>query len=416
MSERKAPEQARDKDILVLIGAETPGAMAWMLIDIDTMEERAHGVADDGAPAPRAPTAHTMLVLPGADALVKRVELNARTEAQARAAAPFLFEGSLAGGGSPTHYAIGAAQDESGMRLVAAISAVRLAEWMEAARALGATPSFLWLDCTVWPTERGAIDIVETPQRTIVAAGAFGGFGIEPDLAPALFASWRSGVFAPIDRVRLIGGDAEMWRRQLGAEARLLEVAEDRDPLLTLVRGAAAAPEHAPNLLQGMYAQKKTEKQPLRLWRFAAALAVLAVFLQVFSMVVAGWRDAREARATLAVAAREFRALRPELGETANLQSQVATLVRTMSQAQDQPVLKVNEPVIRALRAHPLVRLDEVRHESPERTVRMRFSSLDPQALEALGGELRGQGLSFDVHSIAPVEGRYTVEAAIESP
>ncbi|HRO04072.1 MAG TPA: hypothetical protein PLS69_10765, partial [Terricaulis sp.] len=81
--------------ILLLIGGSDPEApMAWAQID-DAGAIEAQGVLAPGAQAPAAPPARTVLVLPGADARVKLLDLPARTEAQARAGAPFLFEGAL---------------------------------------------------------------------------------------------------------------------------------------------------------------------------------------------------------------------------------------------------------------------------------------------------------------------------------
>src|SRR5690606_20502878 len=110
--------------ILLLIGGSDPEApMAWAQID-DAGAIEAQGVLAPGAQATVAPPARAVPVLPGADARVKLLDLPARTAAEARAGAPFLFEGALAED-DEMHWAVGAAQNEAGRRLVAAISAPR---------------------------------------------------------------------------------------------------------------------------------------------------------------------------------------------------------------------------------------------------------------------------------------------------
>nr|HRK64971.1 type II secretion system protein GspL [Terricaulis sp.] len=172
---------------LILIGGDAPEApMAWARADGQRILAR--GMADEGAP-PETPPARTLLVLPGADARLTRLDLPARADAQARAGAEMLIGASLAAG-EAMHYAVGAAQNADGARLVAAISASRLTRWMERCQSLGAEPNAIYLDCTLWPVADDEAAIVSTPNRVIVAAGARGGFSIEPALAPALTKQW----------------------------------------------------------------------------------------------------------------------------------------------------------------------------------------------------------------------------------
>jgi type II secretory pathway component PulL len=274
------------------------------------------------------------------------------------------------------------------------------------------------LDCTIWPVSAGAVDVVETPQFTFVAGGRAGGFSIEPALAPMLFARWLAAAHNRADAIRLSVADPQAWANALGAEQRLAHfVPRIDDPEQELARVALAPPDYAPDLRQGPFAPAAAGgQQPWRLWRFAAALALLALLLQIGGLVVAGLRDAEAAQRTLALAERDFRAARPEVRRIVNLRAQVAALVNAAEQAGDHPVLAVTDPLIRVQNAHPLVRLDEVRHAAPGRTVHLRLSSPQGPALEAAIAEIGRQGFRTEARGLQPIEGRYTTELVLESP
>lgn len=402
------------KEALVLIGGDGPDApMAWARVDPQGRVVQ-QGFSDE-TPPPAAAGSNTMLVLPGAEARIKRLDLPARSEAQARAGAEMLFDGALAQS-EATHYAVSGVLDEAGARLVAAISSARLSLWLDRCRALGADPHFVSLDCVLWPAARGEIVIAAHPGRVVVAAGEWGGFSIEPSLAAPVFARWLADARAPAARIVLEGGDANAWRSALGRDAGKLETRPAADPIAELARGAALAPAHAPNLRQGAFAVAGRDMQPLKLWRFAALLAVAALLLQVGALTIAGWRDREAAAQTLAAAERDFRAARPEVGRIVNLRAQVTALTNAMQQAGRHPVLVVAGPTVEALRQQPLARLDEVRHDGGDRKVTLRLSASRAEALEAVAASLRGAGVSLDIRNSQPQDGRVTAEFVVEAP
>lgn len=401
-------------EALVLIAGETPDEpMAWARVDsAGRVVQR--GVARTGETAPATHPSRTALVISAAEAQLRRLELPARTEAQARAGAPFLFEGALADS-EDVHYAVGAAQNAEGARLTVAISARRLQQWLDRCRSLGAEPHVVMLDCTVWPTQAGEVHVVSTPQRAIVAAGALGGFTIDPVLAPAVLARWLGEAQSQHARIVVTGDDIQVWRSALGARAHQLETAPVADILETLARGVANVPATAPNLRQGPFAPQGREQRPLQLWRFAALLAAAAVLLQVGSLVIAGVRDHQAARQIMAAAERDFRELRPNARVT-NLRAQVAALVNQMEQSARHPVLTVSHPLSEVLRQQPLARMDDIRHQAPGRNVVVQISASDPAALEAVVSALREQGLSVDTSQLPPRGGRAAAELRLEAP
>lgn len=398
-------------ECLVLIGGDSPSApLAWVRVSERgaVVEE---GFTDDRAPPSAAP-ARTVLVLPAADARLRRLELPARSEAQARAGAEMLFGGSLAGG-EAMHYAVGAAQDGAGARLVAAIATARLTQWLERCRSLGADPHTVVLDCTLWPVNGNDVVIAVADNRTIVAGGRFGGFSIEPDLAPALAARWLSEAGPSGARITVQGEGAEHYRSALAREVVSQPLP---DPIATLARSALEIPAFAPNLRQGAFAPANAEGRPFELWRFAALLLVAAVMLQIGSLIIAGWRDARAASQIMETAERDFRAARPDVRRVVNLRAQVAALVNAAEQAVRHPVIVTSEPLIQALRAQPLARIDEVRHEGPARDVRLIVSAPQAQSLGDFAAALRESGLEVQARDLAPREGRFTAEITVTAP
>lgn len=82
------------------------------------------GVASRGEFIPGA-GGDCVLVLPGFEAQLRVLETPARSSAQARAAAAYLFKGALATSETDTLFAVGEPADASGTRLVTAIARSR---------------------------------------------------------------------------------------------------------------------------------------------------------------------------------------------------------------------------------------------------------------------------------------------------
>jgi len=386
--------------------------MAWAQVDAAGVVQ-AQGVLAHGAQAPAAPPGRTLLVLPGADARVKVLDLPARTQAQARAGAPFLFEGALAEN-EEMHWAVGAAQNDAGQRLVAAISASRLRRWLARCVESGAKPHLATLDFLLLPIVPNEVTIAVTSARAMAAAGAAGGFAIEPELAPLVFARWLAQSRLAPSRIVLMGGDPAAWREALGARAPLLEAAPAPDMIALLARGVAEADYGAPNLLQGEFGVETGKASPLKLWRFAALLAAAALLLQVGSQLIGGVRDGQAARQIVAAAERDFQAVQP--GRIVNLRAQVRALANQLAQSGRHPLLTAAEPLAAALRQHPTARVDDVRHQAPGRSVRVIVSATDQAGLEAVVGAMRAGGVQLDRRDLAPREGRYSAELTLEAP
>jgi general secretion pathway protein L len=130
-----------------------------------------------------------ILVVPGAEVLVRWVPVKAASEAQARAAALAQLEDQMT---SPAgaHLALGPAEAD-GQRLAAVVSAARMQAWLDNAALHGITPDLIIPDCLTLP------EPAEDPDgASILATAEFGGltavrgrrlaFTAEPDLVAAV--------------------------------------------------------------------------------------------------------------------------------------------------------------------------------------------------------------------------------------
>lgn len=414
---RKAPTRAPSGAVhLVLFADGAPGdAMAWLQVDGRNGETLERGVAAPGQAPPAAAPARTVLVVSGADAQVRRVALPARTEAQARAGAAYQFDGALLER-DETHFAIGAAQDGEGHRLVAAMSAARLHAWLDACRALGANPASAYLDVTLWPASDDAIEIVPLHQRALVCAGRYGGYAIEAPLAGALLSRWAMQNGLRPSRIGLDRRLADTLKLEPLAGAPQVITADAGAVDEELARAAIAAPDYAPNLRQGAYSVDGARTPRWKVWATAYALALIALLVQSGVQMFDAWRDGQSAQTVLAQAEQEFRAARPDVTRIVNLPAQVRAIANAATQAGDHPVLKLTAPLLRARQAQPNARLDELRFTAPGRSVEVRFSATTPAPLEAIAADLRAQGLAIGVRETRAEAGRFVVALSVEAP
>jgi general secretion pathway protein L len=354
---------------------------------------------------PAAQPNRTILILPASVGRLTRVILPARTEAQARAAAPFLLEQTLATDAAMLHYAVGAAQNADGERLLAIIDKNLLQRFLDRCRSHGADPQIVIFDCcalTPNPTEAKA---VETTDRLIISAGGQGGVSLEPALARTVVPRWLQTLSEPIRRIAYVGERPDMLQTALGPSAEVY-AAPPASAIEVLASDAVAATEAAPNLRQGDFAPGPAgARHQGRGWRIAAFFAAAAILAQAAVQGVEGHRDAQAASHIFAQAEADFRAMKPDFPVGGDIGAAVRAAQNSAARADVHPVLGVSAPLTDVLRAHPEARLDSLRHEPGVTGVRIVVSSLAPEALDAVAAELRGQGF---VVSQSPGEPSFT--------
>ena len=397
--------------VLVLVAGETPDApISWARVQAGAIVAR--GAVETGMTLPGG-TGDCILVLPGFEAQLRTLDTPARSAAQARAAAAYLFRGALATSESDTLFAVGEPETEGAPRLAAAMSRVRLDAWLARCAAAKATPTAIYLDCAIWPAADGAMDIVRLGERTLVAAGARGGFTIDSSLAPALIESWLAQPGAAISDIRLSGWRPDQLPASVLAEAPRLSSLDLQDPIATLALAATAAPGHAPDLAQGGASRSASTRSPLAPWLLAASLAAVAGALQIGVAALDGRRDADAAEAALASAEKEFLAIRPDVKRISNLRAQVTAALNSARRPTSNPILLVSPAVAEVLAAHPAVQLDEIRNEAPGQSVSLRFSTDTPPELDAVIAGLRQGAGRVDVGPMQAIDGRSSVTVAV---
>ena len=394
--------------MLVLVAGDTPDApLAWARLQSGAVV--AQGVADRGDAIPGA-AGECMLVLPGFEAQLRLLETPARSAAQARSAAAYLFKGSLATAETDTLFAVGEPVTPAGARLVAAIARPRLAAWRARCAEHRLTPRAINLDCAIWPVETGSAHMARLGDRTLVAAGALGGFTIESDLAPALLGSWLAQQGGAISRLHLTGWSPDQLPTQTGI---VFAPAESADPLHILARAAASASTRAPDLAQEYSEPGRGARSSLAPWFLAASLATAVGVTQISVTALDGMHDADAARAMVASTESAFRTARPDVKRIISLRAQVTAAINGAKHSIANPVLVVSPSVTDMLVAHPDVQLDEVRHDAPNPAVSLRFSSLAPMELDAAVAALRQSAARIDVGPMQTIEGRSSISISM---
>jgi type II secretion system protein L len=399
--------------LTILFGGENPEApLNWARVSRDTGKLLQGGELRAGDSAPSATAADTMLVLPGSEAQIKSLQLPASSDVQARAAAAYLFEGALAIDKEHTVYAVGAG---AGRRLVAAVDRRRLHRWIERCNDAGVNPSAIHLDCAIWPVSPGVVQVVDLGGHAVVAGGSLGSFAIESDLAPALLPSWLAQAPGEVSAIQVSGMDATALASRLPQPAPTVEPIVPVDALAVLSRAACAPPAYAPDLRQGEFAIAGRKGAKAGAWSLAIGLGIAAAFLQLGVMATDGMRDAQAASDISAANEKTFMQLRPATKRITNLRAQVTAALNAARRPTANPAISSSALAADIVKAHPEIRLDEVRRDTPGQLVTLRFSAAQPAALDAAMADLGKMTSSLRIGQMQTAEGRVNLTVSMEA-
>lgn len=400
--------------LLILFGGASPEApLNWARISRSSGALMQQGVLDANATAPAATSADTFLVIPGSEAQVKSVQLSASSDAQARAAAAYLFEGALAIEKDHAVFFMGA--ETGGRRLVAAADRRRLQRWLDRCAAAGANPAAIHLDSAIWPTRAGAVQIVDLGAHAIVAGGEQGSFAIEPDLVSALLPAWIAQAPGEITVIETSGIDVSTLATRLAPPALTISERPVADLLATLCHAASAPPAYAPNLRQGEFSLVKRKSASVGAWGLAAGLAIAAAALQLGVMAADGYRDAQAAAALSTANEAAFLQINPATKRITNLRAQVTAALNAAQRPTVNPAISNSTLVTGVLRSHPDVRLDEVRSDGASRLVTLRFSSAQPPALDAAMADLGASIANLKIGQMQTDAGRVNLTVSVQA-
>ena len=348
-----------------------------------------------GAPAARP--ARTILILPASVGRLTRAVLPARSEDQARAAAPFLLEDSLATAGADLHFAVGAAQNSEGERLVAVMDQALLGRFLERCRSHGAEPGIVVFDAAALQPSPGEAKAVEVGGRLVIGAGAQGGLSLEPDLARTVALRWLQSLPNPVRRVSYVGADAAALQTALGS-AIDVRSAPDASALEVLARDVVTATETAPNLRQGTFGVGPApDRGRGRGWRLAGCLAAAAVLAHAAAQGVAGFQAAKAADRLESQAEAAFLTLRPDFAEGGDLRAAVRALHNSARLSGAHPAVAVSGPLTEILREQPEARLESLVHEAGSSGVQIVLTSPSPLVLDTVVSALEARGLAVTV-------------------
>lgn len=227
----------------------------------EIVEAGAHGPVRRKLLASEQGGGSAVLVLPGADAVSRWLDLPAGSPAQARAAAAFQIDEAVASGAEGLHLAVGE-RDAEGRALVVWIDRETLRSGLEAARVrgvevLGAVPDYLLLP----DDAEGRTVLAAFGERLGVRAQGVA-FGVEPELASVVVGD-RSHRYIP-------ASELDAWLLA-GAERPVV------------------------NLLQGQFAPRR-EGPALRWKRLGVLVGIVALSAVVLPLVQIG-KNSLEARA-----------------------------------------------------------------------------------------------------------------------
>jgi general secretion pathway protein L len=310
-----------------------------------------------------------IIVVPGTEVTAHAIAIAARSERQAREAAPFAVEDRLASDLDELHLALLPEErraDTDPVRTVLVTSRALMDQWTRAVQEAGLSMTAIVPDYLLLPVQEGRASLASFEDRLLLRDGQWGAAidaGMPGEFAEALIAQ----------------RDLEPDRLALGTDE---------------LRAAMAANARAwgPILLSGDYGTRHEGGAGTGLpWRSLAAAAGVLVALLIGQNVITGIGLSQQAEQIEAEAERRFRALYPEVGEVRNLRAQIRE--RAGADGGGQPAfLVLSSALAAAMEDHPELEIDFVRYnaDSGEMTSSVFFSDYDDFAgfrerVEALG-------------------------------
>lgn len=255
---------------LYLLWPENGAAETWAVMASAERVDAAEPVVQS-----RLPNAdRIVLVVPGDAVRALRVPIPARTDAEARRAAPFAIEDFVGESVEKLHVALGP-RAADGEREVRVAARRRMDEWSSWLRAAGADRAEIVAEYDLL----GAPSVLVQTGDDLVASLPHGRMRIGLDLPDDLI--------APILRDQGFEGEGRVFghglARRLGVEAAGPGADDAADWLTLAARLVSEASSNAVDLRQGEYAsRRKFDASPIKAWRVAIGLAAglaLATFV-----------------------------------------------------------------------------------------------------------------------------------------
>ncbi len=265
-----------------------------------------------------------MLLIPGSEVLITRVEVPARTRSKAAAAIPWALEDRLAQEVEELHFALGPVDGE-GCWPVAVVARARLDAYLGAVRGAGLEPHSIVAEPLALhaPAEQGWT-VLEEPGRITVRTGFHTGFTAEPELMAGLAATLATP--ERIDRYTVTGTQEMAWPEAL---QHAVDAGQPRRP----IPDALAAFDPAAggiDLRQGPYSRTEQIGRIVRQWRVPAALAAAFVALSLTGTALEYARLGERQQQLRERMEQIFRETFPEVQRVVNPRSQMTTRLESL--------------------------------------------------------------------------------------
>ncbi|WP_111266002.1 type II secretion system protein GspL [Marilutibacter maris] len=253
---------------LLLLPSAQDDTLQCLWIDADGSISARGPLAADAAPASgRSSGVRCILAIPGHQVGSQWLELKARNEAQALAAARLLLEERLAGGGDDLHVVLAAPPDAGTRRQVLYLAPAVLRHHLDRARTLGFEPDMAIPDYMLLPAPQAP----DRDEARTAAATVFERDGQWLVRAPEL----------------AFGCEAGLAETVLAGAPPTTPVADTGQVEAVLARGAVAV---SVDLLQGRFTRAEAQPSDLPRWRRVALLAGLLALSPLLLVAVGAAR------------------------------------------------------------------------------------------------------------------------------
>jgi len=337
--------------------------------------------------------ARQILVAPSEAVTLHRLALPSRKRSTWARAVPFALEDYLVEDIETLHFALGGAVD-GGYLPVAVVDRILLSAWLETCDQAGLTPTAVVPDSLLLPWQNDEWSVLLEARRALVRTGRWEGFATERDNLALLLAQAlaEAGETKP-RRLRVWGAPATEL-----AETEV-ELSPEDTPIEPLALFASGyQPATVLNLLQGGYSRQAHWGRWLRPWRAAAALAGMALLVQIAGQVYDHWRLQREVTALRTEIEQTFKDALPEVTRIVNPKVQMETRLRELAPSGGSGFLELLYQGAQPLAHFPNVTLRGLGYRDGQ--LDLALEGGDPAVLDRLRQQFERQpGLRMDMRT-----------------
>lgn len=337
--------------------------------------------------------ARQILVAPSEAVTLHRLALPSRKRSTWARVVPFALEDYLVEDIETLHFALGGAVD-GGYLPVAVVDRILLSAWLETCDQADLTPAAVVPDPLLLPWQNDEWSVLLEARRALVRTGRWEGFATERDNLALLLAQALAEAGETKPRcLRVWGAPATEL-----AETEV-ELSPEDTPIEPLALFASGyQPATVLNLLQGGYSRQAHWGRWLRPWRAAAALAGMALLVQIAGQVYDHWRLQREVTALRTEIERTFKDALPEATRIVNPKVQMETRLRELAPSGGSGFLELLYQGAQPLAHFPNVTLRGLGYRDGQ--LDLALEGGDPAVLDRLRQQFERQpGLRMDMRT-----------------